>query len=760
MSSKLVTKLIVLLIIASLIYLPYTVHQHSLNKIGIVRITYTCINPNNLKNIVHFRDAPSIELLGCAWSHVSLSVYIVKPSWLSSEYISAVKKALNVWDRALEAFGNSYGYLYLSYFSFSTNIVTQYPSEYDILIYFTSQSTTYGGELGEAKIYYNTITKEIYKVEIKLYIYVSGTKMTPTDVFNTALHEIGHALGLGHASSSNTESGPEVMYQYYKLGTQELRPSTLDVYGLAVIYQWLKKGVFKAPSTTSVTLPSNIPYKMMFYYKIQVISKYGTIHGSGWYLENTKATIYVTSTIVNLSKGKRAVFIKWSGDITSTNPKVTITVTHDYTIYALWKIQYYVNITTPYSESLTPSGWYDKGVKIKVKLKNYLLTFSNKTKRIFLRWIGTINTTAKTIELTVNSPITLVAIWKTQYYITIISNFSKVLTKSGWYDYNSIVRLTLMNTTVYINNTMRYVFIGWNKTLPNGVEIRVIRPFTYIAFWRKQFYVRIISPYKCVNNTSGWYNSGSLLALCVNKNIIEHNNGTRHIFYGWKINKRNIYEKREILLRVTRPLTIRTLWYTEYLVKIILTDYEGHHFTNFLILLSYGNKIIKVNVPPNGTKLWLRRGFWQLSWINFTEKIILSTISKAFYNKTTVSFSLKENIILSIDKPKIYEIPLRISKINIYVKDSIGIPAFFMTVKLDRILTAVSDWNGYVATLRIPHGRYNIGIYFASFKIGEYTVSINKEGAIIIRVPISPYLVIIMLSLLGVIITLTRKKRV
>jgi hypothetical protein len=81
----------------------------------------------------------------------------------------------------------------------------------------------------------------------------SGTAST-LFVKNIAMHEFGHALGLGHANSQNTLNGPELMY-YASSKSQIVYPSTLDVYGLTQVYN--------GSYGQTVYLPSDIPYVML-----------------------------------------------------------------------------------------------------------------------------------------------------------------------------------------------------------------------------------------------------------------------------------------------------------------------------------------------------------------------------------------------------------------------------------------------------------------------------------------------------------------
>ncbi|RLE86551.1 MAG: hypothetical protein DRN04_19295, partial [Thermoprotei archaeon] len=134
--------------------------------------------------------------------------------------------------------------------------------------------------------------------------------LSTTDVYNIALHEIGHALGLGHTYSEYDEYGREIVYPYFTPGSPKAYPSTLDVYGLAVVYSWTKIGLFKAPSKITVSLPQSIPYKPLLVCRIEVFSPYGSVFSSGAYLLGSVVEIGVSSTVVYLSEKTRAVFKK------------------------------------------------------------------------------------------------------------------------------------------------------------------------------------------------------------------------------------------------------------------------------------------------------------------------------------------------------------------------------------------------------------------------------------------------------------------
>lgn len=161
--------------------------------------TTTNTQPSN-DNYIKFAIDNSGELTTWNKEKMPLKIYIDNSKGVSSAHIRETKNALNTWSSATE---NKFQYIY-----------TNNPSEADITITFKGMAKKSENQtLGLTST--QTTNGYFSKATVTLYTLGQNYKpLTPNDLYNVALHEFGHLLGIsGHSNNTN-----DVMYATYTQG--------------------------------------------------------------------------------------------------------------------------------------------------------------------------------------------------------------------------------------------------------------------------------------------------------------------------------------------------------------------------------------------------------------------------------------------------------------------------------------------------------------------------------------------------------------
>lgn len=200
--------------------------------------------------------ADTIEVEEFRWSRFPLKVLVDMNQWSTPDYAVGVHEALNSWLHSIWNYTNNYGSNQLRNIDFSfymSNVNAT--SNYDVFITFSPDEMPPGSSV--VGLTYTQWDNSTHQPIAPIRINVTTYHGTIYDLFvkNVAMHEFGHALGVGHASSQTTSNGPELMYPR-SIKDQITYPSTLDIYALTQLYQ----GDY---GDKLVQLSSTIPYVML-----------------------------------------------------------------------------------------------------------------------------------------------------------------------------------------------------------------------------------------------------------------------------------------------------------------------------------------------------------------------------------------------------------------------------------------------------------------------------------------------------------------
>ena len=197
--------------------------------------------------VVAQQDVPSVDLGQSRWNKISLRALLVlneSQSWWQLYFPNMTMYAVQQWNEAFDFFAEEYPqYSYLANVDLTLAFSDVSLPGYDIYIFFNPEVLISGiNALGETLVL-SSSNGTIRIANVTLSSNSQVIDVTQQDYRDTTVHELGHALGLGHSNSS-----VELMYTYNDIFSSNYAISTLDLYGVAVLFE-----------TTTATAAEKLP---------------------------------------------------------------------------------------------------------------------------------------------------------------------------------------------------------------------------------------------------------------------------------------------------------------------------------------------------------------------------------------------------------------------------------------------------------------------------------------------------------------------
>jgi hypothetical protein len=143
-------------------------------------------------------------------------------------------------------------------------------------------------------------------------------------------------------------------------------------------------------------------------YELLIESAFGEPEGQGWYDEGLTATISVMSIE---GPTTRHIFTGWSGDYSSTEATASVTMNSPKIITANWRTDHLLTIESAYGQP-EGEGWYESASTATILAPS---STGLGIRHIFTGWSGDYSGTEATALVTMNSPKTVTANWRTDY---------------------------------------------------------------------------------------------------------------------------------------------------------------------------------------------------------------------------------------------------------------------------------------------------------------------------------------------------------
>ena len=212
------------------------------------------------------------------------------------------------------------------------------------------------------------------------------------------------------------------------------------------------------------------------------------VNGRGTYNSGSVATFSLTSLIVPSGSNQRYVFLSWSGDFSGATPSATVVMDSAKNVVANYELQNYlkVSVDPPGIVAATGEGWYRSGESVTLGSVPLSESGSQGVRYIFQGWsVDALPVSGNSIEVTMDVPHTVEAQYKTQYLLTVSSEYGTVQGE-GWYDAGSSATFSV-TTPIDTSYGVKQVFDRWagdSESTSPTTTITMDSPRTVMAVWR------------------------------------------------------------------------------------------------------------------------------------------------------------------------------------------------------------------------------------------------------------------------------------
>jgi hypothetical protein len=213
----------------------------------------------------------------------------------------------------------------------------------------------------------------------------------------------------------------------------------------------------------------------------------GTASGAGTYSQGAVASFSIASPIVSEQAGQRYVFTSWSGDFSGTSPSGTITIDSAKTVVANYELQNYLDVSANPQGivSVTGAGWYPAGASATIGSVPMTIPGAQGTQYVFQGWtIDAVPASGNALSITMDTPHSVVAQYKTQYLLTISSEYGTTQ-GTGWYGAGSSATFSVtprVDTSFGVSQIFNRWTGDFQSTEPTGT-IKMDAPASIVAVW-------------------------------------------------------------------------------------------------------------------------------------------------------------------------------------------------------------------------------------------------------------------------------------
>ncbi len=240
--------------------------------------------------------------------------------------------------------------------------------------------------------------------------------------------------------------------------------------------------------------------------------------------------------------------------------------------------EYYLTLSSPLGEAmLSGDGWYREGSSVMVTA-SATVDSGQGVRHVFSEWSGDLSSSSPTHSVTMDKPKTVIANYKTRYWITMKSTPLESLgfIEEGWYSEGSLKPTPTAAEVVKDKLGKRYVFNGWYvdgiRIVGNPISVTIDKPITVEVRYETQHYLTVESLYGDPIG-AGWYDEDIVASFSVSSPL-PAGYGRKWVFDSWRGDIETAQPQGSIIMDAPKRVTATwmldsTMLYATYGVIIV-----------------------------------------------------------------------------------------------------------------------------------------------------------------------------------------------
>jgi hypothetical protein len=487
---------------------------------------------------------------------------------------------------------------------------------------------------------------------------------------------------------------------------------------------------------------------------------------TGWYREGTKIRLPRLSEL-QISSGTKLVLEGWkdsSGRIYRTGEELVVDGPKSFEPVLVR--HHLVSVKGPGELKHEGSGWHREGSIARLRVIENVTYVSDVTRYVFLGFRRG-NETVKEIEVRVDGPVEVEAVWRREHLLTVKSRFLNWTFTNPWFEENATYAIiipgglqNLRNGTLIevkgvevlsggkkfvaeradvqaINITIggRRIITLWNATFTvhGPIELRIL--------WTVKYALDVRAPPRVVSIRNSslplpatvFVEEGGRITLDF-KNVQLTGDTSRLVLHDVIMDNRSLGPISSLEIEMKRPVSVITVYRDQIIVWPKLGGPDGSVADPDLVVLK--SDLGEV-ISEGGKAVWLDRyltlGLRSVEW----------RVVKAVYRGVDVTV----NATVRAGESGTIAIPAAISYLTAKVRDVLGMPVPFANVAylgLGGEVKALTDYSGIAKLGVVPNGQGRLSAGLIGASEGEVSIPPGEHTVVL---PISPYTIVLLASI-------------